>query len=126
MNWTDQTLEEYGRMMGIDGVSFNEHGVVCLGFESGESLFFEKLPEELLIYVTRKRVSDSESFYTDALSVNHWKRNLPVQVNVSMRGEDQVVVSARLKENEVNLSSVERVVTVLRDVHQNLLEPVGP
>jgi type III secretion system chaperone SycN len=53
MSATDTAVQEFGRLMGMPKLAFNEHGVVRLHFETSGDLSIERVGDLLTLYLAR-------------------------------------------------------------------------
>lgn len=122
MNWTDQALADYGRALGIDSLEFSEQGVVNLAFERTGSLFIERIHDDLLVYLSREIDHPSAEVYALAFYLCHWRHNHPFGVNPALRHDRTLVFSVRLKEEDVNLPTLQQVIGLLGELHNQILD----
>ena len=124
MSWVDQILDEYGRGIGLDRLVFNEQGVASLQFEDIGSLFIERLDDAVLLYLVQEIERPTAEIYGRALELCHWDQNYPFVVNAALRGEKYLAFSTRLSETEFSLPTMERIIALFDQLHQQVKESV--
>lgn len=124
MGFVDQTLDDYGRGVGLDDLRFNEQGVASLHFEEMGTLLVERLEDAVLVYLIREIERPNSEVYARALELCHWDHNPPYLVNVALRHEGYLAFSVRLDQTEFSLPTIERVVALLDSFHTQAIEGV--
>ncbi|MBG0775392.1 MAG: CesT family type III secretion system chaperone [Desulfovibrionaceae bacterium] len=122
MNWIKDTVRDFGRSMGLDGLEPNDRGVVCLAFERLGTLFIEQEDDDVLVYAARGLPPYSGAAWRAALEACHWTEGLPWPVNAGMRGDDVLVFLARLPGREFALPALERTLEMLGKLHDAAAE----
>ena len=121
----DQSLAEFGRSIGIDGLTFNEHGVVSLKFELLGGLYLEKAESDcVLVYLVRELDRPSREIFAAALDLCHWRHNHPFAVNASLRDDANLVFSVKLTQEEFSVPTLEQLLQFLGHVHDQAREGV--
>ena len=122
MSWVHDVLADYGRSLGIDGLAFNEAGVVSLRFELLGEVFIEQTEGGVLVYVVREVDRLSGEICAAALAWCHWQHNHPFAVNAAQRGEHHLVYSVHLTEQEFSVPTMEQLLQLLGQLHDQALE----
>lgn len=124
MSWVEQTVAEFGRGLGIDGLRFNEQGVVTLATERMGTLFIERAEQAVLVYLVQPLDRASGEAYARALDACHWRHNHPFVVSAGLRQETGLLFAVRLTESEFDLPTLERAISLLDELHREVREGV--
>ena len=116
----DDTLNEYGRGLGLPALEFNEFGVASLAFDATGQLFIERLEQSVMLYVVRTSDRLDDAQLVDALAVCHWSHNHPFDVNAAASGDTGLVFSAVLPESTFDLPTLERAIAFLNRLHDSV------
>jgi type III secretion system chaperone SycN len=120
--WIDETIEDFGRTLRIPGLRLNNEGVVSLAFEKKGTLFLERAAEGIIIYLTKELSSPNTRILTKSLSMCHFREGLPFLVNAGLKGDNQLVFSARIPAREFSLPVLEKAVDLLSRLHEEISE----
>ena len=108
----EQELNEFGRRMGLPGLSFSPDGLAALDVERMGRLHLEKGgkpgAEELLVYLARPCPA-------------HDPRPFPLSAGVH---GDQLIMLTRLPEREATAAGMEKAVLMLADVMNKAVQGV--
>lgn len=121
-DWVDDTIQAFGRSIGIETLSLNDKDTVCLNVEKKGLLFFERHDNEVFIYLARKVFLDHGDLLNRALALCHYKAGLPRQVYCGFRGEDTLVFLVKLPVREFQLAELETVIKFLARLHDRVTE----
>jgi type III secretion system chaperone SycN len=124
MSWVEGTVADFGRGMGIDGFAFNAHGVASLVSETLGSLFLERLHGAVLVYLVRPLDRPSGEALERALDACHWRHNRPYLATPGLRHDVDLLFAVRLAEGEFDLPTLERVISLLDQLHREVREGV--
>ena len=122
MNWVEDTIRDFGRGMGVENLSFNNEGFLCLDIETLGSLFIERIEEAVIVYLAREIPQHVTGILGKALALCHYREGLPFAVNAAFREENLLIFSVRLSENEVSLPVLERAVDLIMEQHRKVKE----
>ena len=124
MSWIDDALADYGRSIGLEPLTFNERGVLCLVFELSGTLFVERLDQGVLVYLCRELQRPNSAIYARSLDLCHWQRNHPYPVNAALRQDRLLVFAVRLSEEQVSVPTLEQVIQLLGQLHDQIQDGV--
>ena len=85
MRWVDEALDDFGRGMGFENLSFNEQSVVALDFERAGRFFVERAADRIVVYLARDRDLAAEGLPARALGLCHYDQGLPFVVNAHVQ-----------------------------------------
>ncbi|MDR1665762.1 MAG: hypothetical protein LBR62_01820 [Puniceicoccales bacterium] len=117
----DRDLEDFGRTMGIEGLSFRDASCLKLAIENGGDVYLQKVDEYLLFYIL-KRVEERRlpSFCWEVLRMAYAQEAYPFFVHPVMFLEDQIGFSVRLRMEICDLPTLTRVFRFLKDQMKKL------
>lgn len=124
MSWVEQTVAEFGRGLGLDRLEFNPQGVVTLATERMGTLFIERVDGAVLVYLVQPLDRASAESYARALDACHWRHNHPFQVSAGLRQETGLLFAVRVIESDFDLPTLERVISLLDELHREVREGV--
>ena len=118
MNWMQDTLEEFGRQLGLPALRLSDSGVAQLDLQAGGMLAIEPSPggEEVLVYLGRPLGFEGAAVLRSALEHAHHDAAHPVAVQVGVRGsgpEALLLVVARIPVAEFTVPALGRVADYL-------------
>jgi type III secretion system chaperone SycN len=122
MTWADDALGRFGQTLGIEGLSFDGGDSVRMEFEASGALYFERLDEEILIYLVRELERPDVDVLARALALCHWRHNHPFPVHAGLHGERQLAFAIRIPQSEFDVPTIERVISFLRPLHDAALD----
>lgn len=121
----EQELNEFGRRMGLAGLSFSPDGLAALDVERMGRLHLEKNgkpgAEELLVYLARPCPTHDREAPERALSLCHYRYPRPFPLSAGMHG-DQLIMLTRLREREVTAANLEKAALFLADAMNNVIQ----
>ncbi len=117
MSWVEQTISEFGNSVGIDALSLNDAGIVTLQFERLGALYIERREAELLVYLVRELSHPDADTFREALLVCHHQRRHPFPIHAGLRGENHLVLLARIPETDFILPNLESAIHLLDQMH---------
>jgi len=118
MSWTDATLADFGRQLGIDGLAFGPGGFVQFDWRDGAVLGIHRGSEDVSIYLVRQLDYDRPPVLRRALQLCDWRNGWPFAVQAGLRGDAELVFSARLPERDFTLPALEQAVELLGRLHE--------
>ena len=122
MSLVSDVLADFGRSIGIEGLSFNDSNVASLKFEFIGDLYIEQVDENVLIYVMRQIDRPSKEIYSAALELCHWRHNHPFAVNAAIRGDRRLVFAVNLSEREFSVPVMDQLLQFFGQLHDQALE----
>lgn len=125
MSWVDQTLADFGRGLGIEQFEFNSNGVATIAGDDLGTLFLERADDAVLVYLVQEYPRLDAEHLSRALDACHWRRNVPWPVNAGLRHDRHLAFSVRLGESQFDLPTLERVITLVRELHREVKEGVA-
>lgn len=117
MTWVAQTIAEFGRTVGIEGLALDGNGLAQLALAGGGSLSLEAGEDELLVYMVRPVSPHDTDARLRALGLCRSDRPWQWPVQTGRHGEDGLIFLVRLPEREVSLSSLEQALDTLTRLH---------
>jgi type III secretion system chaperone SycN len=124
MSYVEQTVADWGRSLGMERLEFNDQGVVSLVSEKLGALFIERNNEAVLIYLVRPLDRASGEAYARALDACHWRHNLPFVATPALRHDQNLLFAVHLAESQFDLPTLERVISLLDELHREVREGV--
>lgn len=120
MDWIRDTLQEFGRQIGMGQLEFNRHGLLQLSFPSGGFLAVEPsqpgAPEEVLVYMGRPVGHRAAGLLRTALTRAHAVDGGAPFVQVGLRGDGPdaaLIALARLAERSFTPQTLSMTVQYL-------------
>ncbi len=120
MGWIQDTLAEFGRQLGIEGLEFGPNGVAQLRLEKGGFIAVEPVrrgpDDEVLVYFGRPVGHQVVQATMVALSRSHWRNGGPLPIQVGLRGmgpDTQLLALVRLPERTFTTQSLGHAVDYL-------------
>ena len=127
MSWVHDTVAEFGRQLGIEGLDFGAHGVAQLQLQSGGLLAVEPVrrgeTDEVLVYLGRPTGFDAAGLLRRALVKAHHGQAGAMPVQVALRGDfpDALLLAlVRMPERDFTLQSLGQALDYLRRWHEGL------
>lgn len=120
MAWIQDTLADFGRQLGIDGLDFGPYGVAQLQLASGSVIAVEPVrrgqDDEVLVYLSRPVGHQAPQMVSVALARSHWRNGGPLPVQVGLRGrgaEAQLLALVRVPERTFTAQALAHAVDYL-------------
>jgi type III secretion system chaperone SycN len=120
VTWVHDTLADFGRQLGIDGLGFGNFGVAQLQLQSGAIIAVEPVRrldlEEVLVYLGRRTGHQMATVLRKAMAKTHYSQGgaFPVQVGVVGAGPDAMLVAlVRMPERAFTSQSLSHAVDYL-------------
>lgn len=125
MSYIEQTVAEWGRGLGMDRLQFNSDGVLSLASDALGALFIERRDDDaVLIYLVRPLDRASGEAYARALDSCHWRHNLPYIATPALRHDQNLLFAVHLSDSQCDLPTLERVISLLDELHREVREGV--
>ncbi len=122
MDWVEDTVNSFGRNMGIENLAFNENNLVCLDIEKMGTLYIEVLEEKVLVYLSREIPLHQEIDLKKAMALCHYNEKHPVVVNPCMKDDRQMIFLASIPAADFALPLLENTVNHLDKLHNSLFK----
>lgn len=120
MNWVQQTLEDFGRQLGLSSFGLGTHGVAQLRLASGALLAVEPVQrgrtDEVLVYFSQPLGFDATRLRQKALEKVHFSHSGPYAVQIATRGEgsqSELVIALRLPDRSFTPQALAHAVDYL-------------
>lgn len=120
MSWLDETLGDFGRRIGVGELAFGERGFVQFALSEGGMLGIAHSPGEVRIWLARPLSRADRGAYERALVQCDFRRRPPLPLQAGLRGEDELVLLARIPERDFTTPALERALDVLTTLHQRV------
>ncbi|MCA8996317.1 MAG: CesT family type III secretion system chaperone [Planctomycetaceae bacterium] len=117
MNGADETIQEFGRTMGLQGLSFRTDNTLRLEFERMGNLYLEQLEEEILVSLVRRYDWPDASLMESLLDACSWRHDHPFDVSPGLHEDNQFVLTVRIPQNDFRLPRLEQAVSFLDQLH---------
>lgn len=117
----NQTIEEFGRSMGIDGMAFNDDKVVHLEVEGVGDLYLEDEASYLLLYIVKEVDSPSLKLYKKAFTLCHYRQKNPFSVQVGLHEDNKLTFLVKLPHEGINESNLEKAIEFLNKLHNQVI-----
>jgi type III secretion system chaperone SycN len=115
-----KTIDDFGKKIGFEGLSFNENDVIHLELESIGDLYIENTSPRLLIYLIKKIENPSLKVYQEALTLCHYKQKNPYPTATGLYEEDKLAFLIRMPYEEVSESNLEKSIAFLNNLHEKI------
>jgi len=114
----EQTLNEFGRRMGLPGLTLGAGGLAALDVQHMGRLHLERYDRgtetELLIYLARAVPAHDRDIAGRILELTHYRHPRSFALSAGIHN-DQALVLIRLPERQVTVSNVEKAVLLLAE-----------
>lgn len=117
MSWIDETIKDFGRGMGMEGLALNEQGMLCLSFETRGNLYLEKTENGLLLYLARDIPDHHPEILEKAFRLCHFREELPLDVHPGFGNPSSLVFLVRIDEPDFSLPRLEEGFNLLMEMH---------
>jgi type III secretion system chaperone SycN len=125
MSWVDNAIRDFGRGMGMEALTLNDEGLLCLDFETTGRLYIERAENAVLVYLVRMIPQHDNVNLQNALALCHYREGLSLTVNAGFGEENRLVFIARVPERDFSLSMLEKTIELLTRLHQKVFEGGG-
>ena len=116
----DQTVADFGRSMGMDGLAFDENGLVCLEIERTGTLYLEYRQQEqqILVYLARTMDSLQDQWLEQALARCHYQYNHQRPVYCGLKGDNVLFFLVKFTENTFVVNELSDALDLLVQQHE--------
>jgi len=120
MNWTDETLRQFGKSIGIEGLGFNTRNVCCLSLKESGELYIEKKDDLVFVYLARRLPRISEKALEKALSLTHFRNPWPLPVSSGLRDDDHLIFITWIATEDFSLPVLDEAIRLVMSLHQQV------
>ncbi len=117
MSITDATVRDFGRSMGMQGLSFNDAGVLRLRFENAGVLSIERAKGRAVVHLARPVASHADDVLQRALELCHFDAVDRLRPDAGMARDGSLVFSLSIDEKDLDLATLEDAFDLLRRLH---------
>lgn len=121
-DWIDETVAAFGRSIGIQGLDFDNNGVICLEIERMGVLFMESRDDGVLVYLARQMSGEANGWEEKALKLCHYKNGWPRQVYCGLTDDDRLVLLTRIPGREFVQAELEGTIALLSKIHDQVAQ----
>lgn len=118
MSWTDSTLADFGRQLGIEGLEFGPGNFVQFDWREGGVLGIRRGETDIAIYLARQLDYDKAPVLRRALQLCDYRNGWPLAVQTGLRGDAELLFLARLPERQFTLQALEQALDLLGRLHE--------
>lgn len=115
-----QIIDNFGKKMGFDDLTFNENNTIHLELETIGDLYIEDNPPFLLMYLIKKIENPSLKVYQKALTLCHYKQKNPYATFTGLYLEDQLAFLIKIPYESVSESELEKNILFLNNLHEQI------
>lgn len=120
--WVAQTIEEFGRMLGFDDLTFDEQGVLQLDIEDSGVLTLELREHSVLVYLVRPLIRPERATLRYALQLCHHSESDWPWLQAALLSNSRLALAMQIPENEFHIAALEEVITTLTNLHDAVTE----
>ncbi len=121
MSWVAQTFDEFGRTIGLPGLSPGARGQVSLRIGDDCRLDFRVLDDAVLLMMVRPfTAADRLLVMRHALDLCHLRHGWTLPVRAGLSRDGQLVLIARLPMHEFRPPAVDQAFDLLRRLHDRI------
>ena len=117
----DHEIAQLGRRMGIADLAFSSEGIMALDIASMGRIYFERKPEELLVYLARSASAHDRGMPGRLLAACHHGKAQPVPLSGGLHN-GQAILLTRLAERSVTAAALENCVNFLVKQMNNVFQ----
>ena len=122
--WSEEAVGTLLRNMELPETRYQPDVGLCLEMERRGKLYLEQKDEGLLIYLAREVSVHIGDLATRALSECHFRSGLPFELQVGLRGEDQLVLLTHVPRQHCTSTVLEAALALLTRMQVRLLDQV--
>lgn len=116
----NKTIDNFGKKMGFETLTFNEHKVIHLELETIGDLYLEDTVSHLLIYLIKKIENPSLKLYQKALTLCHYRQKNPYPTYTGLYEEDKLAFLFKIPYEEISESNLEKSIFLLNNLHEQI------
>lgn len=119
MSWIDQTLDDFGRGIGLAPLRLDANGLVSLRIGTDHRLDLRVLEEEVLVLLARPlHTTDRPAVLRRALVACHLRHGWSLPVRAGLTRDRQLAYIIRLPAREFRLPALEQAYDLLNRLHE--------
>jgi type III secretion system chaperone SycN len=118
-------IQELCRDLGINSISFEREGELQFSILNYGALTLKKLPDQLLIFLSREYSFLSDAICQQALTLCHHRENPPFCINVGLQKGSRIIFSLCIPESEVALPTIDQAIKLLNNFQNRLTSTAG-
>jgi len=123
MSTIDSAIDELGRSMGMDGLSFEDKNFIQLNISNHGDLFFEKCQDEdnnetLSVYLVRELKFPTLATYRKALEICHLREGHEIPITAGLQGESNLAFITHFSSEQATLPNIELAINKLQEAHK--------
>ena len=115
-----QTIQEFGKNIGIEGLEFNEENVILLEVEGVGDLYLEEAGQDLIMYMTKEIENPSMEVYKKTLMLCHYRQKNPFTVHPSLYENNRLVFFIKIPHESITESNLEKGIQLLNKLHEQI------
>ena len=120
MSWLDETLADFGRRLGMGELRFGTGGFVQFALSEGGLLGIAQSPGEVRVWLARPLARSDRGAFERALVQCDFRRRPALALQAGLRGDDELVLLARIPERDFTTPMLERALELLTTMHQRV------
>lgn len=118
--WVAHTLNDFGRLLGLDELAFNDRDTIQFAFEDWGVLGLEQGDTGVLVYLMRSFSVVDAHLYRCALQMCHYKETTLNWVQAALLRDRELAFSTWIPFEDFQLPQLEAAVTSLGEMHDLL------
>jgi len=118
VSWLDETLADFGRRIGVGPLSFGDKGFVQMSLSQGGMLGASHAGDEVRLWLSRPLSHHQRSALERALAECDFRRGGAFALQAGLRGEDELVLLARIPERDFTTPALEQALDTLTRLHE--------
>ena len=125
MTLIDETLAEFGRSIGMEGLALRENGALHLDLQAIGALAFELVGErreDVSLSLTRRIEPPDERSCLRLLELCHYRAPAPLPVRVGLTGGGELVFAVRMDSYSFTLPNLHQALEWLSGLHDRSLD----
>ena len=119
MSWIDETVADFGRRLGVAQLGM-QNGFVQLALSQGGMLGLAQGEGEVKIWLVRPFELNQRHALERALRECDFRRRSPFPLQAGLRGDNELVILARIPERAFNTPALEQALDVLTRLHERV------
>ena len=120
MSWLEQTLEDFGKSLGLPGLAWTTDNVVTLEFQRSGRLSILRGGRVVGLALMRDYSHITAQQIQVALELCHWSNRHPLPVRTGLIHDGQLVFSTQVSHSDFIVSNVQRALDLLCRLHDEV------
>lgn len=117
----EQSLNDFGRLMGLNNLSWEPTNLTMLRFERSGTLGFQLGKQAVQLSLARSYPFVTAAQVTTALALCHWRNQFPYQVRTGLAPDKSLLFVTELQHPEFVVSNIHRAFELLCRLHDQVL-----